>query len=603
MPIPDHHLLRVSKPARYIGGERGSIVKDPADVQLAFGLCFPDIYEIAMSHLGSQILYTALNARPGIACERIHAPWPDYADLLAEFGEPLHSLETLKPAGTFDILGFSLQTEACYPTVLWMLELAGVPLRAVDRGDDAPLVLAGGPCTTNPEPLAPFLDAVALGDGEELAVTIAEAWLASRGQPRVDRLRALSALESVYVPSLYAPTLDDEGRSLGPEPTEPGVPARIHRAVLRDLDAAPFPTEALIPHIEAVHDRVALEISRGCTQGCRFCHAGMIDRPVRHRSRERLEEQARGLLASSGHEEISLLSLSAADYPGIDDLCRSLLAEHGAEGINLSLPSTRVDAFNVALAQIVAQVRRSSITLAPEAGSQRLRDVINKRVTEEQILAAAEAAYGSRFDLIKLYFMLGLPTETDEDALELAALVRRIAAMAKGKGIKRGEVATVSLAAFVPKPHTPFQWEAQASPETLEHRRRLIADELRRERRVTLHWHEPTMARVECALARGGRETAAAVESAYRMGARLEGWREWADAERWFRAFTEAGIDLETVCGALDPDRPLPWDHLEVGPTREFLRAENDRAHRAETLPDCEGGRCHVCGVGCHAMG
>ncbi len=602
MPVPDHHLLRVSKPARYIGGERGSITKDPASAALRFGLCFPDVYEIAMSHLGSQILYTALNARPEIACERIHAPWPDYAALLAEFGQPLHSLETLSPVGAFDILGFSLQTETCYPTVLWMLELAGVPPRSADRTDEHPLILAGGPCATNPEPMAAFLDAVALGDGEELAVALCESWLVTKGRPRPERLRALADLEGVYVPSLYRERHGAGGFD-GLKPSEEGVPERVRRAVVRDLDAAAFPREAIVPHIEAVHDRVALEIARGCTQGCRFCHAGMIDRPVRRRSPEVLAEQARTLLASSGHEEISLLSLSAADYPGVADLCRMLLAEHGGRGVNLSLPSTRVDALNVALAEAIAQVRRSSITLAPEAGSQRLRDVINKRVTEQQILEAAEAAYSARFDLLKLYFMLGLPTETDEDALALADLVRRIAGLAKGKGIKRGEVVTVSLAAFVPKPHTPFQWEAQASVETLEHRRRLIAEELRRERRVTLHWHEPTMARIECALARGGRAWAEVVEAVYRLGARLEGWREWADPLRWQQACDEAGLSLDEACDALDPERPLPWDHLDTGPSRAFLRAEADRARRGEVLPDCEGGVCHGCGMRCRPMG
>lgn len=582
MSIPDAHLLRVEKPARYIGGERGSVVKPAESVSLRFALCFPDVYEIAMSHLGSAILYSVLNGREGVQCERCHAPWPDYAELLREFGEPLQSLESHRPLREFDIAGFSLQTELCYPTVLSMLELGGVPIRSRERSEADPLILAGGPCCANPAPMEAFVDAFALGDGEESALVVCDSWSATRGLPREERLRALAELPGLWVP---------------------GYSTSAKAARLANLDEAPFPSEPIVPHIEAIHDRVSLEISRGCTQGCRFCQAGMLDRPVRRRSRETLLAQAETLLAATGHEEISLLSLSAADYPDIGLLCRALLERYAAGGVSLALPSTRVDAFSVSLAQLVASVRRGGITLAPEAGSQRLRDAINKRVTEEQVLEAAEAAYRAGFGLVKLYFMLGLPTETDEDAEAIGQLARRVAGLARGAKAKRGEAVSLSLAAFVPKPHTPFQWEEQASPETLDRRRRLVQESLRGERRVALHWHESEMARVECALARGGPEVAGAIERVWQLGARLEGWREWADPARWERAFTEAGLSLESAAAEIPADAPLPWDAIDMGPSRAFLLRERERARCGETLADCEAGRCHGCGVGCRHVG
>jgi len=481
--------------------------------------------------------------------------------------------------------------------VLRMLDLAGRPLRGVDR-TDGPLVIAGGPCTSNPEPMAAFVDAFVVGDGEHAAIEVAESWKRTDGRPRDERLAALAAVHGVYVPSLYRETRDASGRFAGMAARE-GAPMPVQRAVVTDLDAAPYPDAPIVPHIEVVHDRVSLEIARGCTQGCRFCHAGMTCRPVRTRSMETLLTQARGLLAATGHEEVSLLSLSAADHPEIEALCRALLDEHGPSGVDLSLPSTRVDAFSVALAQLAARVRKGGVTLAPEAGTQRLRDVINKRVTDEQIMEAADAAFAAGFGSVKLYFMLGLPTETDEDALGIVDIVRRIVGLAKQRGVKRGSVVNASLAAFVPKPHTPFQWEAQADPETLERRRVLITGALRKVGRADVRWHNPRTARIECALARGGRETAEAIENAYRDGARLDGWDEWLDEDRWERAFARAGLPLAERGAALDPCLPLPWEHIHVGLTRAFLEREAGRAREGITTPDCEGVRCHGCGAGC----
>ena len=581
--VSPHDLLRVRKPARYVGGELGAVAKHDDAVRLRFGLCFPDVYEIAMSHLGSQILYSVLNSLPWVACERVHAPWPDYADLLREKRLRLHSLETGRPLREFDILGFSLQTETCYPTVLWMLELGGVAQEAGDRHDD-PLVIVGGPCAVNPEPLAPFIDAAVIGDGEDVVVELCDAWLASSGRPRAERIAKLPSIEGVYVPAL-------------------GTDRVVRMRKVLDLDAAPYPVHPIVPHIEAVHDRVTLEIARGCTRGCRFCQAGAIDRPARYRSADTVRRQAREHLTATGHEEVSLLSLSAADYPGIEELCRDLAAEHAGARVSLSLPSTRVDAFSVSLAESISRVRRSGITLAPEAGTQRLRDVINKQVTDEDIMTAAEAAFASGFELVKLYFMLGLPTETDEDAEGIAGIIARITGLGRGHGSRRGKIVTASLAAFVPKPHTPFQWEAQADSETFDRRRRIVTDALKRERRAAVHWHDPRRALLECALARGGRETAEAVRQAYLLGSRLDGWDECFSSDVWVEAFRRAGLDLGEAAQALDPGAPLPWDHIRTAVSKEFLLREAERARQGLTTPDCGGVRCYGCGAGCKMAG
>lgn len=571
--------------------------KDHRRVALTFALAFPDVYEIAMSHLGSQILYAVLNAREDIACERVHAPWPDYAALLEEKGLPLHSLESATPLRDFDVIGFSLQVESSYPTVLWMLDMGGVPLRSSAR-HDGPIVIAGGPCCVNPEPMAAFIDAFVIGDGEEVVLEVADELIRTRGEARAERVRSLSTIEGVYVPELYR---IDRARGGWSHVTSAhgGAPLPVCRRVVRDLDAACYPTAPIVPHLEVVHDRATIEIARGCTRGCRFCQAGMVDRPVRNRSAATLAAQAESILDFTGHEELGLLSLSAADHPEIGDLCDRLFSAYAPRGIDLSLPSTRVDSLSVGLASKVARVRRSGITLAPEAGSQRLRDVINKQVTDDDIMTAATAAFDAGFSLVKLYFMIGLPTERDEDAQGIADIVQRVARLAIDRHVKRGTVVTASLAAFVPKPHTPFQWSAQADTETLERRRRIITDALRRERRADISWADPATAQVECALARGGRELSAAIEAAYRSGARLEGWREFAEPGRWETALATIGTSLAERAGPLPLDAPLPWDHIHAGVCRAFLEREAERAWDGETTEDCRGVRCHGCGAGC----
>lgn len=601
MALSPHELLRVLKPARYVGGELGSVKKDHREVSLTFALAFPDVYEIAMSHLGCQILYAVLNSRDDIACERVHAPWPDYAALLEEKGLPLHSLESGTPVGDFDVLGFSLQVEASYTTVLWMLRLAGLPLRSSERVS-GPIVIAGGPCCVNPEPMAPFIDAFVIGDGEEVVLELADRLIASRGEASCDRIRSLAAIQGVYVPALYDVAAAPGGWSYVIGARE-AAPWPVRRRLVRDLDAAPYPLEPIVPHIEAIHDRATLEIARGCTRGCRFCQAGMIDRPVRNRSVGALQGQASAILSFTGHEELGLLSLSAADHPEIGPLCDLLVEAHAARGIDLSLPSTRVDSLSVGLADRVAQVRKSGITLAPEAGTPRLRDVINKQVTDEDIMAAASAAFDAGFSLIKLYFMIGLPSETDEDAEGIVRIIRRIVGLATSRGIKRGTVVTTSLAAFIPKPHTPFQWSAQADGETLERRRRIVTDALRKERRADVSWSDPATAQLECLLARGGRELAPAIEAAFCAGAKLDGWDEFADTDRWIHALASAGVPPVERTGGLPENGPLPWDHIHAGVDRAFLLREAERARSGELTPDCGGVRCYGCGAGCQVAG
>lgn len=576
--------------------------KDLSRVRLTFALCFPDVYEVGMSHVGLRILYHVLNSRPEIAAERVFMPWVDFEQLLRKTATPLFSLENKLPLRSFDIVGFSLQYELTYTNVLAMLELGGVPVLAAERGKDDPLVIAGGPCATNPEPLAPFLDAVVLGDGEEVALDLAQATIEGRerGLPRRDLLRRLADIPGVYVPSLYRAHYDGS-RFAGVEPLD-GAPQRVVRRIVLDLDAAPFPSAPVVPFVETIHDRVALEIARGCTQGCRFCHAGATYRPVRERSRGVLRRLARESVDSTGYDEISLLSLSTTDYSEIEALCDDLLEEFSGEQVSISLPSLRVDAFSVGLCERVSRVRRSGITLAAEAGTQRLRDVINKRVTDDDIERAACAAFDAGYQQIKLYFMIGLPTEREEDVLGIAETVRRIVRLGRERGAgRRGVIANVSVASFVPKPHTPFQWEAQLPPEELERRQRLVIDNLRT-RAVKLSWHDVQQSRLEAIFARGDRRLAQVLLEARRLGLRLDGWTDLFNPGAWEEAFARAGVAPEEYLGEREEDQPLPWDHLSCGVSKDFLLRERRRALAGEPTPDCRRGPCVACGVDCEHL-
>jgi len=585
-------LRRLERPARYLGGEIGAVVKSEA--ALRFALLFPDQYEVAESHLGLKILYSRINDRPDLAAERIYAPGLDLRAALKAGEGIFGSLESGRPLGRFDVVGVSLQYEASYATLLEMLALGQVPLLAEERAEGDPLVIAGGPCAFNPEPLARFLDAVVLGDGEEVILEIADALLQSRGESRTTRLQMLSRIPGVYVPSLYEERRDEAGRFLGLT-SRHGAPPLVEKRIVADLDAAPFPESPVLPHCRPIHDRLAVEIQRGCTRGCRFCHAGMVYRPTRQRSARRILELAARGLAATGHEELGLLSLSAGDHPCINELVAELLRRHRSTRTSVSLPSLRVETLAPSLAEEIRKVRKTGFTIAPEAGSERLRRVLNKGNTEEELLQTVALVSAAGWRVLKLYFMIGLPTETEADVDAIAELVHRCRRAARGSGrIKLN----ISLSAMVPKTHTPFQWEAMPSTETLNRRFHRLADRMRGHR-LRPRWQDPEMSLVEAALARGDRRVGQALLAAHRAGHYLDSWSEHFDAAAWRAAFDAAGLDLETVGGAARPlDEPLPWDHLSCGVERSFLLAERERAMAGQQTADCSlTGDCLNCGV------
>lgn len=587
------NLLAVEKPARYMGGEMGSIRKEHADLRMA--LAFPDVYEVGMSHLGLRILYGILNGVDGIAAERVYAPWPDRERQMRDDDEPLATLETGTPLAACDIVGFTLQYELSYSNILNMMRLAGIPLYAAERDARYPLVIAGGPCAYNPEPLAPFFDAVLLGDGEEATLEIAEAVRRAKrdGIDRQGLLAILDQIEGVYIPSFFEPDYHADGTIAGIRHCQ-GSKATVRRRFLSDLDGAPFPTETVVPFMKTVHDRVAIEIARGCTRGCRFCQAGYVYRPLRERSPETVLAIADAALRSTGYDEVSLLSLSTGDYSCVSPLLTELMSRYAHDRVAVSLPSLRVGTLTGELIDEVKKVRKTGFTLAPEAGSERMRRVINKGISEADLLETASNVYSAGWRSIKLYFMIGLPGETLEDVAQIAVLSRQVKDQGKRSG-NPGDVG-VSVSNFVPKAHTPFQWEEQMPEgETLE-KQYLLHTELKK-RKLRFKWHDAPLSFMEGVFARGDRRLAPVIVRAVELGCRFDGWGDHFSKERWLQAFTECGIDPSWYLRRRALEEILPWDHLDCGVTRQFLLKERERALAAAATVDCRGGDCGACGV------
>ena len=539
-------LRNVQKPARYTGGEYRAVVKPREQVDTRFAFCFPDTYEIGMSNLGLRILYGVLNEMDGVWCERVFAPWGDMEEAMRREGIPLYGLESGDPIAEFDIVGFSLGYEMAYTSMLNMLDLAGIPLHSEERDGRWPLIVAGGTCAYNPEPLAPFVDVFSLGEGEEVTVETVEYVRRGRreGWSRRELLFHLAQIPGLYVPSLYQMTYREDGTVAAITP-EPGVPALVTKRIVRDMDSAYFPVHTIVPSTEIVHDRVMLELFRGCIRGCRFCQAGYVYRPVRSKSLKTLAAQGRASCRDSGYQEMTLSSLSTSDYPPLVELCDDLLEYCRPNHVSLSLPSLRADNFSMDLMQRLQEGKKSGLTFAPEAGTQRLRDAINKDVTEEDLLQSCRTAFTGGWSGVKLYFMLGLPTETDEDVLGIAELARKVYQTWREytPNRSRGVRITVSTSCFVPKSHTPFQWEAQNTMEEYQRKVDLLRDALRRDKSITYNWHDPQTSFLEAVLARGDRRVAPVIEAAWRQGAKLDSWSEYFSFQRWMEAFQACGVD------------------------------------------------------------
>ncbi len=599
-------LPQVQKPAHYSGGELGSVMKNKEDVFIRFAFCFPDLYEVGMSHLGMKILYGLYNREPDTWCERVFAPAPDMVEKMREHGIPLFGLESREAIKDFDFIGFTLQYEMCYTTVLHMLELAQVPILAAERDERHPLVIAGGPCVCNPEPLADFFDIFLLGEGEEMNIDLNNLYREhkKKGYDKEAFLREAAQIEGVYVPSLYTVTYNEDGTVQVITPQE-GVPATVRKRIVKDLDTMYYPDNFVVPFTEIVHDRAMSEIFRGCIRGCRFCQAGFIYRPVREKSVDTIDRQSHALCENTGYEEFSLASLSTSDYTQLEALLPRLLEWAEKEQVNISLPSLRVDGFSEELAKRLNVLRRSGLTFAPEAGTQRLRDAINKNLTEQEILETARRAFSGGWSNVKLYFMNGLPTETEEDIRGIAALGQKVVNVfyntpdrAKGKGV----TVSVSVSCFVPKPFTPFQWEPQDTMEQLEEKQRLLLSSLTT-RKISLSWHDAKTSFAEAVFARGDRRLGKALLEAHRRGFRLDAWDEYFDFDAWMDVFKTVGIDPAFYANRRrEYDEIFPWDHLDYGVSKAFLKRENEKAHASTTTPNCRQ-QCSGCGATCFEGG
>lgn len=605
LALSDEILLNIEKPARYIGNEVNSVMKDPEKVDIRFALSFPDVLEIGMSHLGIQILYDLFNRRGDVWCERVYSPWIDLDKVLREQSIPLFTLESQDPVKNFDFLGITIQYEMCYTNILQILDLSQIPLHSADRTWEDPIVIGGGPCTYNPEPLAEFFDLFYIGEGETVYDELLDLYKSCRSSncSRMEFLRKAAGIEGIYVPIFYEAEYHEDGTLKSFSPTEPGIPATVKKQIVMDVTKALYPMKPVVPFIKATQDRVVLEIQRGCIRGCRFCQAGMLYRPTRERDVETLKEYARVMLKNTGHEEISLSSLSSSDYSELKELVNFLIEEFKDKSINISLPSLRIDAFSLDVMQQVQDIRKSSLTFAPEAGSQRMRNVINKGLTEEMILEGAGQAFEGGWSKVKLYFMLGLPTETEEDMKEIARLSDRIARryyeIPKEERHGKCQI-TASTSFFVPKPFTPFQWSPMCTSEEYMHRASVVKHEFQEQlnrKSMKYNWHDAEVTVLEGVFARGDRRVGKVIEEAYRLGCLFDAWTETFCNEKWIQAFQNTGIDIAFyTTRERDLDELLPWDFIDIGVSKSFMKKEWERALEGVVTPNCKM-QCSGCGA------
>ena len=606
LALSDEILMKIDKPARYIGNELNSIKKDKEKVAIRFAMCFPDVYEIGMSHLGVQILYDMFNKMEDVWCERVYSPWPDLHKIMKEEHIPLFGLESQEPIKNLDFIGLTLNYEMCYTNVLQILDLGQIPLLAKDRTEDDPLVIGGGCCTYNPEPMADFFDLFYMGEGEISFYELFDLYkkMHAEGKTRHEFLHEASKVPGIYVPSLYEVTYKEDGTIASFEPIYEDVPKTIQKQIVLNMTEAVYPEKPVVPFIKATQDRVVLEIQRGCIRGCRFCQAGMVYRPVREKNVEHLKELAYKMLKSTGHEEISLSSLSSSDYSELEELVNFLIDEFKGKGVNISLPSLRIDAFSLDVMSKVQDIKKSSLTFAPEAGSQRLRDVINKGLTEEVILNGSRLAFEGGWNKVKLYFMLGLPTETEEDMKAIPQLANEIAALyydtvPKEKRNGKCQI-TISTSFFVPKPFTPFQWARMYTPGDYLARARVVNEGVHAQlnhKSIKYNWHEADVTVLEGILARGDRKIGQALLKVYEKGGIFDAWSEYFDYQRWVDAFAECGIDTDFyTMRERDLDEIFPWDFIDIGVSKEFLKREWKNAHDEKVTPNCRM-KCSGCGA------